>query len=39
MRKNPHDKILRGKSKEQHLSTIPKSCPFINIPLKFLEEN
>ena len=25
MRKNPHDKILKGKPKEQHLSTVPKS--------------
>ena len=26
MRKNPHGKILKGKSKEQHLNTVPKSC-------------
>ena len=26
MRKNPHGKILEGKSKEQHLNTVPKSC-------------
>ena len=26
MRKNPHDKILKEKSKEQHLSTVPESC-------------
>ena len=26
MRKNPHGRILKGKPKEQHLSTIPKSC-------------
>ena len=24
MRKNPHDRILKGKSKEQHLSIVPK---------------
>ena len=29
MRKNPHDKILKWEPKEQHLSTIPKSCPSI----------
>ena len=30
MRKNPYDKILRGKSKEQYLNTIPKSqCPTL----------
>ena len=26
MRKNPRSRILRGKPKEQHISTIPKSC-------------
>ena len=26
MRKNPHGWILKGEPKEQHLSTIPKSC-------------
>ena len=26
MRKNSHDKILKGKPKEQHLSTVIKSC-------------
>ena len=26
MRKNLHDRILKGESKEQHLSTVPKSC-------------
>ena len=26
MRKNPHGKILKRKSKEQHLNTVPKSC-------------
>ena len=28
MRKNPHSKILKGKLKEQHLSTVSKSCFF-----------
>ena len=27
MRKNSHDRILRGELKEQYLSTVPKSCP------------
>ena len=26
MRKNPYDRILKGKLKEQYLSTVPKSC-------------
>ena len=26
MRKNPRSRILRGQPKEQHISTIPKSC-------------
>ena len=26
MRKNPHDRILKRKPKEQYLSTVPKSC-------------
>ena len=26
MRKKPHGKILKNEFKEQHLSTIPKSC-------------
>ena len=30
MRKNPHDRILKREYKEQHLSTIPKSCFYIN---------
>ena len=30
MRKNLHDKILRGEPKEQHLNTVSKSCPYIN---------
>ena len=29
MRKNPHDKILKGEPKEQYLSTIPKSSPTL----------
>ena len=28
--KNPNDRILRMKSKEQYLSTVPKSCLIIN---------
>ena len=28
MRKNPHSKILKEKLKEQHLSTVSKSCFF-----------
>ena len=31
MRKNSHDKILREKSKEQHLSTLPMSYSYIYI--------
>ena len=31
MRKNPHSRILKGKLKEQHLSIVPKSCPYIYI--------
>ena len=27
MRKNPHNKILRGESKKQYLNIAPKSCP------------
>ena len=30
MRKNPHGRILRGKFKEQYISTVPKSCHFHN---------
>ena len=26
MRKNSHGRILKGEPKEQHLSTVPKSC-------------
>ena len=26
MRKNPHDRILKGEPKEQHLSIVPMSC-------------
>ena len=28
MRRNPHGRILKGKPKKQHLSTIPKSCSY-----------
>ena len=31
MRKNLYDRILKGKSKEQHLNTVLKSCPHIYI--------
>ena len=31
MRKNTHNKILKGKLKEQHLGTVPKSCLSIYI--------
>ena len=31
MKKNSHGWILKRESKEQHLSTVPKSCPFISI--------
>ena len=31
MRKNPHDRILRMKLKEQHLNTVPKFCAVKNI--------
>ena len=30
MRKNLHNWILRGEFKEQHLGTVPKSCPSNN---------
>ena len=30
MKKNPHDKILKGKPKEQYLSIVPKSCSITN---------
>ena len=33
MRKNPHGRILRGEPKEQHLKTVPKFCPYINLKL------
>ena len=26
MRKNTHDRILKGELKEQHLNIVPKSC-------------
>ena len=31
MIKNPHGRILRGKPKEQHLSTVPKFYPYTYI--------
>ena len=31
MRKNPHGEILKGKLKEQHINTVPKSCLYIYI--------
>ena len=31
MRKNLHGRILKGKLKEQHLSTVPKSFSYIYI--------
>jgi len=31
MKKNPHGRILKREPKEQHLSTVPKSCSFKNI--------
>ena len=36
MIKNPHGRILRGKPKEQHLSTVPKFCP---IYISYLQLN
>ena len=33
MKKNPHGIILRVKPKEQHLSIVPKSCPFFLQPM------
>ena len=29
-KKNPHGRILRGEPMEQYLSTVPKSCPYMN---------
>ena len=29
IRKNPYDRILKWKPKEQHLNIVPKSCPSI----------
>ena len=34
MRKNPHDIISKGEPKEQHLSTVPKSCSIIKLKKK-----
>ena len=31
MRKNPHDRILKRKLKEQHLNTVPKFYAVKNI--------
>ena len=31
MRKNLHGRILKEESKEQHLSTVSKSCSYIYI--------
>ena len=31
MKKKLHNRILRGEPKEQHLSTVLKSCSYINI--------
>ena len=39
MRKKSHDKILKWESKEQHLSTIFKSCPIFIISLTFQNNN
>jgi len=30
-RKKPHDRILREKSKKQHLNIVPKSCSIGNV--------
>ena len=37
MRKNPHGRILREKLKEQHLSTVLKSCLREN-KVKFIDQ-
>ena len=34
MRKNSHDRILRGESKKKHLSTVPKSYPVEGIGIR-----
>ena len=34
MRENSNGRILKRESKEQHLSTIPKSCFFRNVLFK-----
>ena len=31
MKKNSRDRILKRKPKEQHISIVPKSCPYIYI--------
>ena len=35
MSKNPHDRIIKGEPKKQHLSTIPKSCLSLWSRVKF----
>ena len=37
MRKNSHGKILRGEPKKQHLSAVPKFCPFYYIVCNYME--
>ena len=32
MKKNPHDKILKGELKTQYLNTVPKSGPYGKTP-------
>ena len=39
IRKNPHGRILKGKLKEQYLSTVPKSCSFYKDDSPCLKEN
>ena len=38
MKKNLHDRILKGEPNEQHLSTIPKSCFFFTKPQNQLQK-
>ena len=37
MRKNSHDRILKMEPKEHHLSTVLKSCSFINYDLLYYQ--
>ena len=37
MRKNLHGRILKGESKEQHLSTVSKSCSYIYIYMRYIQ--